>query len=125
MILFTFHRWKRRHFVLTDDLLEYWDRVADYALGREGKTFFLSGSCMTSFTSTQNCLCVSNPATDANDSNSWYLLADSERYGLLLLYSLGLCFRVFYMEQPLCMQSLVVVYASELEHCVWCPSFRL
>jgi hypothetical protein len=21
------HRWKRRHFVLTDDLLEYWDRM--------------------------------------------------------------------------------------------------
>lgn len=29
-----FIRWKRRHFVLTDDLLEYWDRVQDYALGK-------------------------------------------------------------------------------------------
>jgi hypothetical protein len=63
--------------VLTDDLLEYWDRVQDYALGREGKTFFLSGSCMTSFTSTQNCFCVSNPSDDS-DASSWYLLADSE-----------------------------------------------
>uniref|UniRef100_A0A7S3H9A6 Uncharacterized protein n=1 Tax=Spumella elongata TaxID=89044 RepID=A0A7S3H9A6_9STRA len=70
-------RWKRRHFVLTDDLLEYWDRVQDHALGKDGKTFFLSGACQTAYTSTQNCFCVSNP-TDPDESNSWYLLADSE-----------------------------------------------
>jgi hypothetical protein len=63
--------------VLSDDLLEYWDRMQDCALGREGKTFFLSGACQTSYTSTQNCFCVSNP-TDTTDSSSWYLLADNE-----------------------------------------------
>ena len=105
--------------MLTDDLLEYWDRVQDHALGeicneydvmifvlitlfliavgsrstatcfdnfilhpifvgKDGKTFFLSGACQTAYTSTQNCFCVSNP-TDPDESNSWYLLADSER----------------------------------------------
>jgi hypothetical protein len=49
----------------------------DYALGREGKTFFLSGACQTSFTSTQNCFCVSNPAEE-DESAAWYLLAESE-----------------------------------------------
>lgn len=63
--------------MLTDDLLEYWDRLQDYSLGKEGKTFFLSGACQTSFTSTQNCFCVSNPA-DQDDSTSWYLLAENE-----------------------------------------------
>ena len=72
------NRWKRRHFVLTDDLLEYWDKLADYALGKEGKTFFLTGSTQTSFTSTQNCFCVNNPSDDS-EASSWYLLADSEK----------------------------------------------
>jgi hypothetical protein len=67
-------------FVVTCKTLVYRSECGtcvDYALGREGKTFFLSGACQTSFTSTQNCFCVSNPAEE-DESGAWYLLAENE-----------------------------------------------
>lgn len=62
---------------LNESTLEYFDKAGD-APGT-GKAFELTGSSLTSYTSTENCMCISNSA-DKSDDKSWFLLAENERY---------------------------------------------
>lgn len=62
---------------LSNGLLEYYDKESDAKSKRNGKGFQLTGQCLTSFTQTDRCFCISDSASDNSDAKNWYLMADN------------------------------------------------
>jgi hypothetical protein len=77
------NRWKKRWFVLEGGTLTYYDRPQD-AYGKSGKSFQLEPGSLTSYTSTENCLCI-KPSDEAHESTHWFLVAKDESYVLYVV----------------------------------------
>lgn len=79
--------WKKRFFVFESNCLYYFDSEKDYLKnGKNGaqgiksdKKFFFNRFTQAGFTSTPNCLSISNPnSIEDSESSNWILLAENE-----------------------------------------------